>query len=467
MENSLLSTMGPVIGVLLPVSAAILSVLYRRVVPTNMVHIIQSSKKTIAYGKGKDAGNAYFEWPKAIPFIGISVTTFPESIFKISLEDYPAYDSARLPFVVDVTAFFRVEDANVVAQRVSSFTELEDQLHQVIQGAVRRILSINNLEEIMEARSSLAEIFTKEVNKDILEWGVISVKNIEFMDIRDTDKSQVIQNIMAKEQSRIDMESRIQVAQNKQQAKLAEIDAQRTVDVQEQDALQQVGIRKAEKDKLVGIATEKSTQEIKAEAKTTAERDMDVVRVTAVEQAKINKEAFIIKAEQDQRTAEIKADQERNVKKIDAEGGKASIILLAEGDLEKAKNDAEGIKLKGLANAEAERAILMAPVDTQIVLAKEIGENQGYQQYLLTVKQIEAGQVVGIEMAKAIQGADLKVISNAGDVQSGVSKIGDLFSTTGGTNLTGMLTALSQTSEGAALVDGLVNRLKGNDKAKS
>lgn len=441
---------------------SLLAALYfRRIVPTNMVHIVQSAKRTTAYGKDKPAGNSYFEWPSFIPFIGVSVTTFPESIFQVSLQNYPAYDSARLPFEVDVAAFFKVQDAAMVAQRVASFSELTSQLHQVIQGAVRRILSTNTLEDIMEARSSLANQFTTEVSNDIREWGVLPVKNIEFMDLRDVSGSAVISNIMSKEKSRIEMESRIQVAQNKKSAELVEIDASRTVEVQKQDAAQQIGIRSAEKDKAVGIAKEYAQQDILEQAKTTADKELAVAKVTTVKQAEIDKEAAAIKAEQDKQVAEIKAAQDKTVKITEAEASKGSIVLVAEGKLTEAKNVAEGTRLKGIAEADAEKAKLMAPVDAQITLAKEIGENQSYQTYLVTLKQVDANRDVGIEMARAIQGADLKVISNAGDIQSGVGKIGDLFTTAGGTKLSGMLAALAQTEEGKALVDGLAKRING------
>lgn len=446
---------------ILSVGGFVAAVAYRRVVPTNMVHIVQSAKKTVAYGKDKDDGNSYFEWPSQIPFIGVSVTTFPESIFQVTLENYEAYDASRLPFVVDVTAFFKVDDANKVAQRVSSFSELTSQLHQVIQGSVRRILSTNKLEEIMESRSHLSEQFTQEVGKDIKEWGVFPVKSIEFMDIRDSSNSKVIANIMSKEQSRIDMESRQRVAENKKMAELAELDAQRTVDIQKQENEKKVGIQSADKDKEVGIAKEKAQQEIKDQAKVTAEKQMEVEKVNTVKTAEITKEASIVKAQQDKEVASLKAEQDKTVAETKAEAEKVSTTLLAEGRLAEAQNEAQGIKLKGDASAAAEKAMLMAPVEAQIALANEIGGNEGYQQYLITIKQIETGKEVGIEMAKAMQGADLKVISNAGDPQSGIAKIGDMFTTGGGTNLSGMLAALSQTDEGKALLGGLTARLAG------
>jgi flotillin len=441
-----------------------LMMIWRRVVPTNMVHIVQSSKKTTPYGRGKTAGNTYYEIPSWMPFFGVTVTQFPESIFKVTLDGYDSYDAARLPFVVDVAAFFRVDNAETAAQRVSNFSELNQQLTSVVQGAVRRILATNELEKILESRAELGNQFTLEVKNQITEWGVLPVKMIEFMDIKDARDSNVIANIMAKEKSRIEMESRIKVAENNQFAKLKEIDATRTVEVQKQDAEQQVGLRTAEKDKMVGIADQKAKQDIQEQAKITAEKDMAVKQVNAVKSAEIDREVAGVKAEQDKTVATIKAEQDKHVMTVNAEAdkiakitnaeaNKLSTTTIAEGQLNAALNEAEGVRANGIAKADAEKAFLMAPVEAQISLAQEIGSNDGYQHYLISVKQVEAGQAVGLEMAKAMQNADLKVIANAGDPQLGIAKIGDLFTTGGGTNLTGMLAALAQTDEGKALVN--------------
>lgn len=437
-----------IVLVALLVAGIVLAIQYRRVVPTNMVHIVQSAEATVAYGRGKTSGNTYYAWPSWVPKLGITVTEFPESIFQVSLQDYEAYDQARLPFVVDAVAFFRVSDAAMAAQRVSHFSELKNQLQAVLQGAVRRILATNTLEEIMQARSELGDQFTKEVQEQIAEWGVLPVKTIEFMDLRDTKGSTVIANVMAKEKSRIEMESRVKVAENHRQAELAEIDARRTVDVQRQDAEQQVGLRTAEKDKAVGIANEQAQQEIKVSAKTTAEREMDVRKVNDVRSAEIQREVAAVRAEQDKKVTVVSAEAE-----------KEAAVARAEGDLEAAKREAEGIRAKGEASAAAEQAMLLAPVEAQIKLAHEIGSNPAYQTYLVTLEQVRAGEKVGLEMAKAMQSADLKVIANSGDMQQGVAKLGDLFSPAGGTKLTGMLAALGQTPEGTQLMNNLLPML--------
>jgi flotillin len=276
-------------------------------------------------------------------------------------------------------------------------------------------------------------MFTSEVDGQLKEWGVKTVKSIEFMDIRDSESSEVIHNIMEKKKSSIEMVSRIEVANNRKAAEVAEIDAKRTADVQREDAEQKVGERTAEKDQAVGIAREKASQAVQEEAKLTAEREMAVRRVNEVKAAEITKEVQVVQAQQVKETT----------------------VLTAQGELARVTLEAEGIKLDGQAKADAEKAMQLAPVEAQIVLAKEIGENQGYQTYLVSLENIKAGQIVGVAQADALKAANVKVIANAGDVNTGVRSAMDLFSTKGGTAMGGALEALAQTEMGAGLLKKL------------
>lgn len=415
----------------------------RRVVNTNEVHIVQSSKETVSYGKGETAGNTYYEFPSWLPVWGIQVIKLPVSVFSQRLENYEAYDQGRLPFVLDMEAFFRIDNSNQAAQRVANFGELKSQLSSILQGAARSILASKGIEEIMQGRAEFGEAFTKEVNEQLKAWGVTTVKNIELMDIRDSKGSKVIGNIMEKKKSQIEMESRVEVAENNKKAEQAEIDAVREVELNKQKAQEQVGIRTAEKERAVGIALELSQQEVKVQQKITTERQMEVTRVQDVKSAEIAKDVNIVKAEERKLTDVI-----------NAEGEKQKTVLIAEGKLEAERRSAEAIALNGAANAEAKKLLELAPVQAQIVLAQEIGENVGYQQYLVTVREVEAKEKIGIEQAKALQGAEIKVIANGGDVATGINSIGDIFSSKGGTGLASSLTALAATPEG----QGLINR---------
>jgi flotillin len=436
-----------VLGVLALVSVVFVAwiISLRRVVSTNEVHIIQSSTKTVSFGKDQEAGNTYYEWPAWIPRIGIQVIKLPVSVFSLRLKDYEAYDSGRLPFVLDLEAFFRIENSNIAAQRVANVNELNSQLTSILQGAARTILASKNIEEIMQGRSEFGIAFTTEVNEQLKAWGVTTVKNIELMDIRDSRGSQVIQNIMEKKKSEIERESRVVVAENKRAAENAEIDADREVEVNRQLAQQQVGIRTAEKEKEVGIANEKAKQEITEQQKVTTEKAMEVARVEQVKAAEIAKDVNIVRADEQKQTDIVKA-----------EGEKQRTVLIAEGQLESERRNAEAILVKGQAVAESEKLLQLAPVEAQIVLAKEIGENASYQQYLITIRQVEAAQAVGVEQAKALESADLKVIANNGTVTGGISSLGDILSSGGGTNIGALLEGLAQTPTGKALVDKLV-----------
>jgi flotillin len=419
----------------------------RRVVNTNEVHIIQSSKKTVSYGKDQEAGNTYYEWPSWIPVIGIQVIKLPVSNFSLRLNNYEAYDTGRLPFVLDLEAFFRIDNSNIAAQRVAGFQELSQQLTSILQGAARTILASKNIEEIMQGRAEFGEAFTKEVNEQLRAWGVTTVKNIELMDIRDSQGSKVIQNIMEKKKSEIERESRVVVAENMKLAANAEIAADRDVQVNQQKALQEVGIMTAQKEKEVGIANEISQQEIKQQQKVTTEKQMEVTRVSEVKSAEISKDVNIVKAQETKQTEIVRA-----------EGEKQRTILVAEGKLEEKRKESEGITLEGSARAEAEKLMQLAPVEAQIVLAKEIGENEGYQNYLVTIRQVEAGQVVGVAQADALKDADIKIIANTGDASTGLNSVGEIFTSKGGTGLASMVEGLAQSEHGTALINKFLGK---------
>lgn len=268
----------------------------RVVVPANEVHTLQRSKTQVSYGKDQSGGNTYYNWPSWIPVLGLERIMLPVSVFDLSLSSYEAYDKERVPFVVDATSFFRISDSNVAAQRVYSFVELKEQLTSVLQGAIRTILASHDIDTIMVDRATFGEQFTQEVGEQLKSWGVEPVKNIELMDIRDSRDSKVIQNIMAKRTSAIEKDSRIAVAENAQQAKMAEIAAAQLVQIRDQQAQQAVGERTAEKEKAIGIAQEASQQEVLTAQKETVTRQMAVTEVENTRQAEISRKVAVVKA---------------------------------------------------------------------------------------------------------------------------------------------------------------------------
>jgi len=452
--------------------AIFLAKAFRKVVEPNEVHIVQSRSGTTTYGKspelddvpGGKINNSYYSWPSWWPWFGVQAVVLPLSVFREDLQNYEAYDIGKVPFVVDIVAFFRINDPGMAAKRVNTMQELKGQLTSILQGAVRTILAKHEIEEIMTERSTFGVKFTDEVKEQLKAWGVTNVKNIELMDIRDGTQSKTVSNIMAKKESLIEMQSRTEVAANHRAADVAEIEARQLVEIRAQEAEQLIGERTAEKDKQVGIANEKAQQEIKAQAKTTAERDMAVKLVENVKAAEINREVQIVKADEVKKTTVIRAEGDRQKQVIDAEAQREQTVIVADGDLQDSLKEAEGILAIGKSNAETKRLAEMALVDPQIVLATEIGENQGYQEYLVKIRNVEKDEVVGTAQAKALQDAGIKVIANTGNVNSGINSVMELFSSKGGTEIAAMAEALNQTDAGAALLTRL--GLKTADEGK-
>jgi flotillin len=445
--------------------AILLAFAWRVVVPTNLVHIVQSAGKTTSYGGGEDRKNAYYNIPSFVPVFGLTRIVLPVNNFSIKLDAYEAYDKDRAPFELDVIGFFVISDTNTAAARAESFEELESQLKSIMQGAARTVLAQHDINQIMGDRATFGDAFTKEVDQGLKAWGVSTVKSLELMDIRDAKGSKIIHDIMAKKSSQIEMESRKVVADNARQAQVAEIESKQAVDIRQQEQQQIVGQRTAEQAREVGIANEKAKQEVQAQAKVTMERAMAVEQVKRVREAEIAREAAIVKAEEQQRTQVISADAERQVRITKAEGEKQQTVLIADGQKDAALLHAQGIEAEGKAKGAAEQALLLAPVNSQIVLAEKIAALPAYQAYLVQIRQVEANERIGVENAKALTAAEIKVIATSGDATSGIHSITDVLGAKGGVQLGAMLQGLANTETGAAVLDRL--GVSTNDGPKS
>ncbi len=468
----------------------------RRVVKPSEVHVVRRTKSTDIYGqpnedlsKDQTAGNVYYKIPIWMPIWGVEVQVLPLSNFSVKLEDYEAYDKDKLPFVVDVTAFFRIADYRQAASRIEDLDTLQEHLTNIVQSAVRSILANDNLDQIMVQRSVYGEKFTDEVKENLKEWGIVPVKSIELMDVRDKGGEKVISNVMEKKKSFIDMESRKEVAKNNQAAREAEIAAEKAIAIKEQEKAEEVGKRTADQEKAVGIAQEKSKQEIAEQKKLTQEKDMDVIQVKTVRQAEIDKQEVVIKANAGKDKQRIEAEagvivagQQKEAQRIEAEAkvlvaeqnekaathdAQAAYVKMtkeAEANLVAAKNEAEGIEAKGSAEATAKEKLGNAEVAPQIMLAKEIGNNEGYQQYLIEIRKVDAIKEVGVEQAKNLGNADIKIIANAGgNLNEGVNSVMELFSAKGGQNLGSMLEALAGSELGQQLLNKVIKKDDADD----
>ena len=160
----------------------------RKVVPKDEVHILKMWNKVIVKGRIFYEWNIYYYFPKYIPYFGISwVKKLPLWVFDIELLNYQAYDSGKIPFNVDITAFFVIKDPELAAKRVADFEELKDQLVEVVKGTVRKILAQYDIQEIMDAKWELTQKLYEELTNAVKKWWV-ELKNIVFMYISDVNK---------------------------------------------------------------------------------------------------------------------------------------------------------------------------------------------------------------------------------------------------------------------------------------
>ncbi len=423
----------------------ILAASWRVVVPANEVHIVQRNKTSTAYGSGMEPGNVYWKFPYWIPVIGTSVSKQPLAIFQIDLDEYEAYDLEKVPFAVDVISFFQIEEPIEVAKRASDGAALKDQLHNVLRGSVRKVLSSLEINAIMSTRSALNAEFLAEVTYQVKAWGV-KVLSIEFVDIHDAPDTHVITDIMNRKKSKIEKESRMEVAENMRDATVKEIDSKQIAEVRAVEAQQMVEVRNTERGRLVGIAQQKANQEIKEEEQKTQEKMIAVQRTAVVGQANYEKEKKVVEMEAvaDSRIIESKGAAESQ--KIAAEGYKSAQLLKAEGD-------AKLINETGSAEADVIEKKAVAVATGQLKQAEALAkiQKEGLQAQL-GEKAILAHQAIGVAMAAAYGNADIKAILTQG---GGIDSLGDLLSAPGGAKLGSFIDAIKKVTGGENVLEAL------------
>lgn len=392
---------------------------WRRVVPTNEYHIVQRSNKTIEYGKDRPAGNSYYAIPSFIPIFWVNVQVMPWTIFDITINNYDAFDSGRVPFMVDIAGFFRIDNPAIAAQRIKTIDELNSQLEAIVSSVARTILGKMDINDILETRSSLWDSFMEEISKNVREFGLVCTKNIELMKIYDAPWSSIIYNIQKKKESQIERDAKISIAENNKEAREKEIASERAIELARIDKEKQVGEADAENRKIVEIARQQAEQQINVEKKETIARELEAKMVQETKEAEIAKQKKIIEEEQEKSVKVIKAEAEAETLKKIAEGRKAAAKNDAEATIEKAKAESEAIQKKATAEAEGEKAKKEATVADQVKLLQEISKNQEYSKYLQAIKAIEMFGLAEQKKAEALQKADIKYLATGSENKYG------------------------------------------------
>ena len=438
----------------------IIAVNLRKVVSTNEVHILQKWSKTIIKGKWFDGWNVYYHFPQWVPLFGISVTRLPLYVFDIKLNTYQAYDNGKIPFNVDVTAFFVIKDPELAAKRVADFKELKEQLVEVVKWAVRKTLAQYDIQAIMEARWELGAKFYEEVTNAVKEWWV-ELKNIEFMDISDSDGFEVIRNLLEKKRKTIETNSEKEVALKNKELAIAEAEANREREVAEAEAKKIAEVKKIESEKeakLAQIEADKltRTQEVEKE-KLVKLQEEDAKKSLYEKQKETKQKELEIRLLEEQKEAEIQkvkeiidAEKEKEIEIKNSEAKAKSIELDAEAKAKAIELEAEAkqvsIEKEWIAKAKTIDYIGTAEAKNKLEMAKALNAfTEAALSYLATEMWYKYTSKVDLEKAKALEKADIKVISTGSNGNEGMNSFMDLFTSKGGANLWWMIESFKNT----------------------
>jgi regulator of protease activity HflC (stomatin/prohibitin superfamily) len=394
----------------------------------------------------KEPKTVYYEIPGWIPKWGVYVRRMPLTIIKIPVEDYKTFGKGNARFVVDVAVFCRIIDVLQAAQRFPGKTidDFINSIQSIIVSTVRKTTANFAVEDVIGKREEIATEVAKEIEIDFRKWGV-ELTNVAVVDIKDPYKADtggkvlrddktgepilettVIRDISNKKEAEINSLSRQEVAMQQRKAAIAEAEARQASET-----------RKIEADEYIGRRGQEKDQNIAIEEKKAVAMQMEVKRTADVTTAEIEALAKIKKSEGDRTAMATLAEGQRQKFTLEAEGQKQKLSLEGQGQGEATRAvgiaQAEANKAVGLANAEVVKQTKFAEADGLSRLA----DAQAKQQSLaIQIRQLEVSQIVGVEVAHALQNAKLEYIG------SGPAKdFFELFTPGGGLNLGGMFGA--------------------------
>ncbi len=437
----------------------------RKVVPTNEAHVVQKWKKSISYWKDSEWWNVYLAWPSWVPIVWVAVQKLPLSIFALQLTDYKAYDIWKVPFQVDITAFFEIKNPELAAQKVYSIEELRDQLNETLKWVVRKILASKDIVEIMESRTEIKKQFYEEIWDAVKSWW-IDLKNVEFMDIKDSEDSEVVTNIMMKKKSLIEAESRQEVALNQRDAEIAEENARSEArssaskaksiaDIISSDAEREANLKKIENDKLtqnqeiekervLAVQKEEARQKLYETQKETKIKELSIKQLELEKNAEISKNIELIKANEQKQKTIIDTEAWKEKIELEAQADRIKVELRALADKARVEleAEAESNKLESIWLAKAKEIdyIWTAHAKNKKQMAEALNMFTPTSiDFMKKELEVKLSEIVDLEKAKALSKADIKVISTWENWWEWVKNFMDLFSSRWWSNIWAMI----------------------------
>lgn len=380
---------------------------YRITPPTEAHLVITPSKKMIVSSDDSiatDGKKTYFSIPSGIPLIGRQVRIMDLTI-KEAVVEQESYEKNQARFKVKSSTKYRISNVNRAAETFDNDEELRKQLEEVIISSTNAVAALYDVVDMRSKKKQMSQAIHEEMQDDLEQWG-LSLISFQLIDFRDTEDSKIISDISKRREVEIEARTREENAEKKKNARIKEADAEELAKS-----------REIAKDQVIAEREQNKEQKIAEQRKLAEQKRFDVVQVQVVRQAEIDKEKAIVQANQNKETETIN----KETKKLIGEGDRLKQEEIAKGE-------AAPIREKGLAEAEAKEKLQAA--------LNKFGDKAIMA--LTAEKIVEMQKEVGIETAKALTAADVKVFAG-GDGE-----------TKNGFDLGKMISAMSASNDGAA-----------------
>ena len=425
-------TLITVVGAILVLVVLFLST-YRVVQPNEAHVLVVMGRGRKIYMPGVDEGGkrrktAYF----FIPFL-MRRYILPLTNVKMDIKDIHLNDTEVAPFICDVIAWIRIEDAVMSAERLDLthtngvFGALYQDLINIVQAIARATAMKQEILEIMRDRKTFSDTVSAEVNGQLKKWGVELV-GLEVNDIRDDSEknSSVISDYESMRKVEINATARKKIAEKDREAVEVEQTNRRMAEVATADAEETLRIRQLNKDKAVGIADQERIMDVARQEEVANEQRVSAYRTLTVGNANVEKEAVVAKATGEAEAIKVKGEKQAMVTELTGR---------AEGAAIEAKGTAEAVAKDKMAVAMAkfnEAGTNIEKIRAYIEVQKAMWEAYGMVAQKANIKIVSSGKggnLFGFPM-NAETGADFGQFMDGiknGDGPDGSNPIVDLI----------------------------------------
>lgn len=388
------------------------------IVPADYAHVVVQKGRTRIFSPTTGGKAAYYRIPSWFFLfgLGMQIHRIPLKQLSLNVPKFLTFDKDRARFTCDIVAYVTVNDPLVAARRFSGNVDyLKEEVSKQVQAITRDATTKSAIREIINDRESLIAQINAPLQKVLATWG-LELQDIELIDFQDPvgeDASHVIADISSIIEEQINSEARQKNAEQKKTARMKEAES-------EEIAKQ----REITRDELVAMREQDKIKKVAEQQKIAKEAELEVTKVQQVKTAEIQKAKMIVEANQAKEVEGINKEQK---------------LLAGQGDRlaaeERAKGDAAPIREKGYAEAEAKEKLQAALNKFQDAAIRA----------LVAEKIVAMQQAVGIETAKALSQADVRVFAGGeGDTKNSFD--------------IGKITAAMMTSN-QGMADSVLNRL--------